>query len=65
MRFAAARFAPQLVLSGLSGLQFALLPLAARWMLGASVHASSVVGVGVVLLGEGASEGRRAVALDG
>jgi hypothetical protein len=51
MRFIAMRFAAQTVLSGLGSLQFVIIPVASRFMLGIRASASTVLGVSVVLLG--------------
>ncbi|PRW05863.1 putative magnesium transporter NIPA8 [Chlorella sorokiniana] len=51
MRFIAMRFAAQTVLSGLGSLQFVIIPIASRFMLGIRASTSTVVGVTVVLLG--------------
>ena len=51
MRFVAMRFAAQTVLSGLGSLQFVIIPIASRFMLGIRASASTVLGVAVVLVG--------------
>lgn len=51
LRFVAMRFAAQMVLSGLGSLQFVIIPVASRFMLGIRASASTVVGVTVVLAG--------------
>ena len=51
MRFVAMRFAAQTVLAGLGSLQFVIIPIASRFMLGIRPNAATFVGVGVVLLG--------------
>jgi hypothetical protein len=51
LRFIAMRFAAQTVLSGLGSLQFVVIPVASRFMLGIRASASTVLGVTVVLLG--------------
>lgn len=52
MRFISMRFAAQTVLSGLGSLQFVLIPIASRALLGIRARLSTVLGVAVVLLGE-------------
>lgn len=52
LRFVAMRFAAQTVLSGLGSLQFVIIPLASRVMLGIRASGSTALGVTVVLLGE-------------
>lgn len=52
MRFISMRFAAQTVLSGLGSLQFVLIPIASRALLGIRASLSTVLGVAVVLLGE-------------
>ncbi|GAB4815957.1 hypothetical protein N2152v2_003003 [Parachlorella kessleri] len=51
LRFVSMRFAAQTVLSGLGSLQFVLIPLASRTLLGIRSHLTTVLGVGTVLLG--------------
>ncbi len=46
------RFAAQTVLSGLGSLQFVLIPIASRMLLGIKSHLTTVLGVVTVLLGE-------------
>ena len=53
LRFIAMRFAAQTVLSGLGSLQFVIIPIASRFMLGIRASTSTVVGVTVVLAGGG------------
>jgi hypothetical protein len=53
LRFIAMRFAAQTVLSGLGSLQFVIIPIASRFMLGIRASTSTAVGVTVVLAGEG------------
>ena len=53
VRFVAMRFAAQTVLSGLGSLQFVFIPLASRTLLGIRALPATLVGVAVVLLGEG------------
>lgn len=52
LRFVAMRFAAQTVLSGLGSLQFVIIPIASRVMLGIRASGSTALGVTVVLLGE-------------
>ena len=52
MRFVSMRFAAQTVLSGLGSLQFVLIPIASRMLLGIRSHLTTVLGVATVLLGE-------------
>lgn len=51
-RFVSMRFAAQTVLSGLGSLQFVVIPIASRWLLGIKPTAATVMGLAVVLLGE-------------
>ncbi|KAL4445374.1 hypothetical protein ABPG77_011199 [Micractinium sp. CCAP 211/92] len=51
LRFVAMRFAAQTVLSGLGSLQFVIIPVASRVMLGIRASGSTALGVTVVLLG--------------
>ena len=51
LRFIAMRFAAQTVLSGLGSLQFVIIPVASRFMLGIRASASTLLGVFVVLVG--------------
>lgn len=51
LRFIAMRFAAQTVLSGLGSLQFVIIPIASRYMLGIRASASTILGVTVVLMG--------------
>ncbi len=52
MRFVSMRFAAQTVLSGLGSLQFVLIPIASRMLLGIKSHCTTILGVATVLLGE-------------
>jgi hypothetical protein len=52
LRFVSMRFAAQTVLSGLGSLQFVLIPIASRMLLGIKSHLTTVLGVVTVLLGE-------------
>ncbi|KAL4858704.1 putative magnesium transporter NIPA8 [Chlorella vulgaris] len=51
LRFIAMRFAAQTVLSGLGSLQFVIIPVASRFMLGIRASAATLLGVVVVLVG--------------
>lgn len=51
MRFVSMRFASQTVLSGLGSLQFVVIPVASKHLLGIQPQVSTVIGVVVVLLG--------------
>jgi hypothetical protein len=51
MRFVSMRFAAQTVLSGLGSLQFVVIPLASRSLLGIKPQVSTGVGVATVLVG--------------
>ncbi len=51
LRFASMRFGSQTVLSGLTSLQFVVIPMASYQLLGVTSEASTYVGVGVVLVG--------------
>ena len=51
MRFVSMRFAAQTVLSGLGSLQFIVIPVASRQLLGIKPQLSTALGVGTVLVG--------------
>ena len=51
LRFASMRFGSQTVLSGLTSLQFVVIPVASYQLLGVTSELSTYVGVGVVLVG--------------
>ena len=51
LRFASMRFGSQTVLSGLTSLQFVVIPVASYQLLGVTSEVSTYVGVGVVLIG--------------
>jgi hypothetical protein len=51
MRFASMRFASQTVLSGLGSLQFVVIPVASKHLLGVQPEISTGIGIAVVLLG--------------
>lgn len=51
MRFVSMRFASQTVLSGLGSLQFVVIPVASKQLLGIQPEISTAIGVGVVLVG--------------
>lgn len=57
LRFVAMRFAAQTVLSGLGSLQFVIIPIASRAMLGIRASGSTALGVAVVLAGEARQRG--------
>ncbi len=51
LRFASMRFGSQTVLSGLTSIQFVVIPVASYQLLGVTSELSTYVGVGVVLVG--------------
>jgi hypothetical protein len=51
LRFISMRFAAQTVLSGLGSLQFVVIPIASRGLLGIQPQLSTAIGVGIVLFG--------------
>lgn len=50
-RFLSMRFAAQTILSGLGSIQFIIIPIASRTLLGTQTHSSTLVGIAVVLFG--------------